>query len=136
MVIVIKHTILFKFSIRGLWKSTFVWINNRARMLLTVFENSISLGYTPYISGLSEPGVPFGKSVNPISTRRADCAHHITTCTAGFSELPTALYFKTSFKTEKWRHLAPRKILLSYTIILSDLQKATVCCDKKRSKLF
>ena len=49
---------------------------------------------------LSEPGVlgmcamappDFGRSVNPISARRADYAHHITTCPSGFSDLPTAL---------------------------------------------
>ena len=31
------------------------------------------------------------RSVNPISTRRTDCAHLITTGTPGFSDLPTAL---------------------------------------------
>ena len=88
--------------------------------------------------GVHDPLPPdFGRSVNPISNRGADYAHHITTGTPRFSELPTALYFKTSFKTEKWRLLLHhRKILLTYTIILSDLQKAAVCCDKKRSKTF
>ena len=33
----------------------------------------------------------FGRSVNPISTRRTDYAHLITTGTPGFSDLPTAL---------------------------------------------
>ena len=52
-----------------------------------------------FSSGLSEPGVPgfamtppdFERSVNPISTGVADYAHHITTCSPGFSDLPTAL---------------------------------------------
>ena len=34
-----------------------------------------------------------GRSVKPISTRLADYAYHITTCTPGFSDLPTALLF-------------------------------------------
>ena len=33
----------------------------------------------------------FGRSVNPISTRVADYAHHITTGLPGFTDLPTAL---------------------------------------------
>ena len=33
----------------------------------------------------------FGRSVNPISTKGTDYAHLITTGTAGFSDLPTAL---------------------------------------------
>ena len=33
----------------------------------------------------------FGRTVNPISTRGADYAHHITTGPPGFSDLPTAL---------------------------------------------
>ena len=34
-----------------------------------------------------------GRSVKPISTRLVDYAYHITTCTPGFSDLPTALFF-------------------------------------------
>ena len=34
-----------------------------------------------------------GRSVKPISTKLVDYAYHITTCTPGFSDLPTALVF-------------------------------------------
>ena len=40
----------------------------------------------------------FGRSVNPISTRGADYAHHITAGTPGFSDLPTALHSTRYFK--------------------------------------
>ena len=38
----------------------------------------------------------FDRSVNPISTRGTDYAHLITTGTPGFSDLPTALNFRSS----------------------------------------
>ena len=41
--------------------------------------------------GLCPPPPVFGTSVNPISTGVADYAHHNTTCSTGFSDLPTAL---------------------------------------------
>ena len=37
----------------------------------------------------------FGRTVNPISTRGADYAHHITTGRPGLSDLPTALLLPT-----------------------------------------
>ena len=40
-------------------------------------------------AGLSSPD--FGRSISPISTRRGDYAHHITTGTPGFPNLPTVL---------------------------------------------
>ena len=42
--------------------------------------------------GRGAPPSVFGRPVNPISTRGADYAHHITTCPLGFSVLLTALY--------------------------------------------
>ena len=41
--------------------------------------------------GTHLPPSDFGRSVNPISTSGADYTHLITTCTPGFSDLPTAL---------------------------------------------
>ena len=34
----------------------------------------------------------FGQTVNPISTRGVDYAHHSTTSPPGFSDIPTALH--------------------------------------------
>ena len=39
----------------------------------------------------------FGQTVNPISTRGADCTHHSTTSPPGFSDLATGLLFSTKF---------------------------------------
>ena len=45
--------------------------------------------------GLPLPPPPdFGRSVDPIQTRGADSAHHITTSPLGFSDLTTALIMK------------------------------------------
>ena len=76
LVILIKHTVLFKSSLRGLWKSTFQWINSCTRLLLTVFENSISQGYNPSISGLSEPILADQFTLS--QPGGVDYAHHIT----------------------------------------------------------
>ena len=42
-------------------------------------------------SGAAKALPVLGRPVNPISTRGADYAHHITAGTSGFSDLPTAL---------------------------------------------
>ena len=39
-----------------------------------------------------EPHPVFGRTVNPISIRGADYAHHSTTSPPGFSDLATALW--------------------------------------------
>ena len=46
----------------------------------------------PGVPGVAMAPPDFGRSFNPISTRRkADYAHQITTGTPGFLDLPTAL---------------------------------------------
>ena len=48
----------------------------------------------PVASGGAGGHVPvFGRTVNPISTRGADYAHHSTKCPPGFSDLATALQY-------------------------------------------
>ena len=51
-------------------------------------------GVVPGGAGGAMAHPDFGRSVNPISTRRTDYGHLITTGTPGFSDLPTALVFK------------------------------------------
>ena len=48
----------------------------------------------PGCAGCAMAHPDFARSVNPISTRGTDYAHLITTCTPGFSDLPTALYYR------------------------------------------
>ena len=49
--------------------------------------------YPEMAVGVGDAIVPqnLGRSVNPVSTRGADYAHHITTGSSGFPDLPTAL---------------------------------------------
>ena len=42
-------------------------------------------------------GLVFGQTVNPISTRGADYAHHSPTSPPGFSDLATALLYLKHF---------------------------------------
>ena len=57
----------------------------------TLFDQKIQKDSSPVGAGIAMAPPDFERSVNPISTRRADYAHHITTGPPGFSEIPTAL---------------------------------------------
>ena len=45
-----------------------------------------------------------GRSVNPVSTRGADYAHHITTGSSGFQDLPTSLAYNQIYDASKKRN--------------------------------
>ena len=69
------------------------------------------MGYRPVVpgggGGAMEP--PDDRSVNPISTRRTDYAHLITSGTPGFSDLLTALYEWQTSRGNKGRMFVDKK---------------------------
>jgi hypothetical protein len=73
------------------------------KILTTVFEFvyraacRMRVGRGGRQGGTCSPAPVFGRTVNPISTREADCAHHSTTCPSGFSDLATALVCNKSW---------------------------------------
>ena len=77
------------------------WIGFNPIILIVISQNFriLSKKYESYCSGaasrwagwaLAHPG--FGSSVNPITTRGADYAHHITASPSGFENPAAALY--------------------------------------------
>ena len=57
------------------------------------------------LGGFTPPPPIFGQTVNPISTRGADYAHHSTSSPLGFSDHATALSINTALNVSKNDHL-------------------------------
>ena len=65
-------------------------------MNTTLFDQEIQKDSRPVGAGIAMAPPDFERSVNPISTRGAHYAHHITTGPPGFSDLPTARLLKAA----------------------------------------
>ena len=61
----------------------------------------------------------FGRSVNPISTRGAHYAHHITTCHPGFSDLATALVGERNVQVNQMKTVGNWEWTCSFIYLIS-----------------